>query len=302
MLGGDIRVDSEEGKGSKFSISLTTRYMPVQEAAPKELPKTGGPNSGDVDHPAESRRIIVSIDDDPNVISLITQELEEEGYRVEGATRALEGIEKARLIGPDAITLDIMMPGMDGWETITRLKADPQTRDIPLIVLSIIDNKELGFRLGADEYLVKPVDKDALVNVLQKFEGRGKEVLVADDDPVVIDLARQLLEEDGWTVRSAGNGKEALEELARRRPDVLLLDLMMPVMDGFETLHQIRENPDTKDLPVIIVTAKDLSPQEREELALNTSRIIQKDGLDRDRILRELRESLRSMVKRAGVA
>ena len=190
------------------------------------------------------------------------------------------------------------MPGMDGWEAISRLKQNPETRDIPLIVVSIIDNKELGFRLGADEYLVKPVDKESLINVLQKFEGKGKEVLVTDDDPVVIDLTRQLLEEDGWTVRSAANGREALEEIARKMPDILLLDLMMPIMDGFETLQIIRDDEKTRDLPVIIITAKDLSPQEREDLMLNTSRIIEKDGLDRDRILHELRESLRSMPQR----
>ena len=185
------------------------------------------------------------------------------------------------------------MPGMDGWEAISRLKADSRTRDIPLIVVSIIDNKERGFRLGADEYLVKPVDKDSLLSVLQRFDGQGREALVADDDPIVIDLTRQLLEEDGWTVRSAANGQQALDEIARKMPDVLLLDLMMPVMDGFDTLHHIRENPDTRDLVVIIITAKDLSPAEREQLKLNTLRIIEKDGLDRERILGELRNSLK---------
>jgi len=191
-----------------------------------------------------------------------------------------------------------MMPGMDGWEAIGRLKSDPATRDIPLIVISIIDNKELGFRLGADEYMVKPIDKDALLNVLQRFEGKGRQVLVADDDPVVVDLARQLLEEDGWSVRSAANGQQALDEIARQRPDVLLLDLMMPVMDGFETLHQLRENPATRDLPVVVFTAKDLSPQEQKELLQHTTRVIHKNGLDPQRILRELRESLGEMGPR----
>lgn len=193
-----------------------------------------------------------------------------------------------------------MMLGVDGWEAIGRLKEDPRTRDIPLIVVSIIDNKELGFRLGADEYLVKPVDKEALMHVLQRFEGRGRQVLVADDDPVVVDLVRQLLEEDGFSVRSAVNGQEALDEIARQRPDVLLLDLMMPVMDGFETLQRLRQNPDTRDLPVVVITAKDLSAQEREELRQNTSRVIEKNGLDRERILRELRESLKEMKEQGG--
>jgi len=240
-------------------------------------------------------RVVLSIDDNPDVISLIAQELEEDGYQVVGAARALEGIQKAHDMQPHAITLDIMMPGMDGWEAISRLKSNPDTADIPVIVLSIIDDKERGFRLGADEYLVKPVDRDALTRVLHRFEGRGKQVLVCDDDPDVIDLTRQLLEDDSWTVRSAGNGQEALDEIARHRPDVLLLDLMMPVMDGFETLSRLRADETTADLPVIIITAKDLAGEELSDLRANTSRVIEKDGLDRDRILRELRESMRQV-------
>ena len=188
-----------------------------------------------------------------------------------------------------------MMPGMDGWEAITRLKTNPETRDIPLIVLSIIDNKELGYRLGADEYLIKPVDRDSLCRALQRYEGRGKEVLVTDDDPDVIDLTRQLLEEDGWTVRAASNGQEALDAMAEKMPDVMLLDLMMPVMDGFETLRRVRDNPGTKNLPIIVITAKDLGADEVENLRANASRVIEKDGLDRGRILRELREAMSAL-------
>ena len=193
-----------------------------------------------------------------------------------------------------------MMPGMDGWEAIARLKEDAHTRDIPLIVISIIDNKDLGYRLGADDYLVKPIDKDALLAVLQKYHGKGREALVIDDDPVVIDLARQLLEEDGWTVRGAGNGQQGLDEIARNKPDAVLLDLMMPVMDGFETLHRLRQNPQTADLPVIVITAKDLSGQELDDLRRNTARVIEKDGMDRDRILAELRESLKAVGSSAS--
>ena len=221
--------------------------------------------------------------------------MEEEGYQVIGVTRALEGIEKARELGPHAITLDIMMPGMDGWEAIGHLKSDPQTADIPLIVVSIIDNKEMGYRLGADEYLVKPVDRPALLRVLQRYEGRGREVLVVDDDPMVVDLVQQLLEEDSWTVRSAANGREGLDEIARQQPDVVLLDLMMPVMDGFETLNHLRENPATQNLPVVVITAKTLSPEEQVALQQQTTRVIEKDGLDRERILREVRASLHEL-------
>ena len=293
MLGGDVTVDSVEGEGSTFTVNL-----PVEMAS-------SGPAHKQVDLDelsvvAGDGRIVLSIDDDPDVISLIAQELEEDGYQVIGAQRALEGIEKAQHIKPHAITLDIMMPGMDGWEAITRLKANPETRDIPIIVLSIVDNKELGYRLGADEYLIKPVDRESLGRVLQRYEGRGKQVLVADDDPDVVDLTRQLLEEDGWTVRAVGNGQLALEALAEERPDVMLLDLMMPVMDGFETLRRVRANPKTKDLPVIVITAKDLAADEVENLRANANRVIAKDGLDRDRILRELRQAMSTL--RSGSA
>ena len=290
MLGGDITVASEVGEGSVFTVSLPL-HIPAEPGV-----SVGSPSAtADAATTAGAGRVVLAIDDDPNVISLIAQELEEEGYQVVGAHRAVEGIQKARQMQPHAITLDIMMPGMDGWEAISRLKSDPSTADIPVIVVSIIDNKELGYRLGADEYLVKPVDRESLARVLHKFEGHGKQVLVTDDDPVVVDLVRQLLEEDGWTVRSAANGQLALDEIARQRPDVVLLDLMMPVMDGFETLSRLRAEPATADLPVIVITAKDLAGEELARLRANTSRIIEKDGLDRGRILRELRESMKQL-------
>jgi len=302
MLGGGIRVESEEGCGTTFTVSITARYGQATEARDRRSDTTGEQAVAADGAPADGRRIVLSIDDDPNVISLLTQELEEEGYQVVGATRALEGIEKARSVGPHAITLDIMMPGMDGWEAISRLKADPATRDIPLIVVSIIDNKELGYRLGADEYLVKPVEKDALLRSLKRFDRGGGEALVIDDDPAVVELVTQLLEEDGWTVRGAGDGQQGLNKLRRRTPDVVLLDLMMPVMDGFETLARIRasRNERIRDLPVIVVTAKDLSARERRDLLQSTSRIVEKDGLNREHLLRELRASLKDMNETRG--
>ena len=291
MLGGTIGVESEEGKGSVFTLVLPLQSGP--EPAPVPALAASAPPI------AAPRRLIVAIDDDPDVLSLLSQELEEEGYQVVGATRAVEGIAQAKALNPFAITLDIMLPGMDGWEAISRLKGDPATRDIPLIVLSIIDNQELGFRLGADDYLVKPIDKQALFEALRRFEGRGRRLLVADDDPAVAELMRQLLGEEGWQVAAAADGQQTLEQVARQRPDLLLLDLMMPVVDGFEVLRRLRQQSETADLPVVVITAKDLSAQEREELRLCTVRVIEKEGMARGHLLRELRASLAGLKKSA---
>ena len=280
MLGGEVTVDSKLDKGSIFTLSLP-------------LDSTDGPvRSLEVD---PTKRLVISIDDDPDVLSLIAQEIEDEGYQVIGVTRAIHGIEKAKELGPIAITLDIMMPGMDGWEAIARLKEDTKTRHIPIVVMSIIDDRQLGYRLGADEYLVKPVDKESLLSALEKVQAAGKQVLVVDDDPVVLDLCRQLLEEDGWTVTSAGNGEIALSMMVSQTPDVILLDLMMPVMDGFTMLYHLRQDESTKDLPVIVLTAKDLTQKEEEELRRNTVQVIEKRGLEKQLFMDELRKSLRKI-------
>jgi signal transduction histidine kinase/CheY-like chemotaxis protein len=287
ILGGSIQVGSEVSKGSVFTLTLPFQCGPEPAAAPEAALPVG----------ADGRRLIVAIDDNPDVLSLLAQELEEEGYQVVGATRAVEGIERARQLAPYAITLDIMLPGMDGWEAIGRLKGDPATREIPLIVVSIIDNQELGFRLGADEYLVKPIAKEALFEALRRFEGRGRRLLVADDDPAVAELLGQLLGEEGWQISAAADGQQALDQIAQQQPDLLLLDLVMPAMDGFEVLRRLRGQPQTAELPVVVITAKELSPQEREELRRSTVRVIEKEGMAREALLRELRVSLAGLKK-----
>ncbi len=188
---------------------------------------------------------------------------------------------------------------MSGWEVIAQLKSDRKTRAIPIVVISIVDDKRKGVRLGADEYLVKPFEREALLGAVRRFAAAGRRLLVVDDDPVVVDIVRQELESEGWTVRSAANGEEALDQVERERPDVLLLDLLMPRMDGFETLRRLRQQEETRDMPVVVITAKDLSPDEREELEYHTAQVVAKDGLEQRRILDELHRVLQSVSSRS---
>jgi CheY-like chemotaxis protein len=235
---------------------------------------------------------VLAIDDDPDTIYLLRENLAEAGYEVIVASDGEHGLHKAREHRPGAIVLDILMPQRDGWQVLHELKADPMTRDIPIIVLSIVDQKDLGFRLGASDYLLKPPDRDALVAALRRVAAPPCRLLVADDDPLVPDLIRQLLEDLGCEIEAAGDGRVALAMLAQRRPDVLLLDLLMPNLDGFGVLEQVAQNPALSGLPVIVLTAKTLSSDERALLQRRVLAIIEKRGLDRASLLQEVRRAL----------
>ena len=154
--------------------------------------------------------------------------------------------------------LDVLMPGMDGWSVLESLKGDPATRDIPVIMVTMTDDRDLGFALGATEFLTKPIDRGHLVNLLDRYAAsvEDRDVLVVDDSAEVRDVVRRALEREGWSVREASNGREAFEQLQAKVPSLVLLDLMMPVMDGYEVYHLLKEDPRTKNIPVIIITAK----------------------------------------------
>jgi CheY-like chemotaxis protein len=189
--------------------------------------------------------------------------------------------------------LDIMMPGTDGWEVLRQLKADPATRDIPIIVVSIIDNRDLGFRLGAFDYVVKPLERDAVLAALAHVEARRGRLLVVDDDPDVTDMVRQLLADEPYEVDSAADGQEALEAIARAAPAVILLDLLMPRMDGFQVIQHLQQDPRYRAIPVIVLTAKTLTAAERALLDERVVTVIHKMGLERDALLGEIRVALR---------
>jgi CheY-like chemotaxis protein len=192
---------------------------------------------------------------------------------------------------PNAITLDVMMPGMDGWAVLTALKGDPDLADIPVIMLTIVDDKQLGFTLGASEYMTKPVDRERLAAVLRRFCGDRSvcSVLVVEDDSDTRVMLRRYLEREGWAVSEAQNGREALALMARVRPALILLDLMMPEMDGFTFVAELRKRIEWRTVPVVVITAKDLTPVDRLRLNGYVYKILQKGAYSRDQLLAEVR-------------
>jgi hypothetical protein len=269
LLGGNVTVTSELGKGSTFAIRL-----PAKVAAPRAEIKGAVRDAG-------TRGTVLVIDDERAARELVGEELIDRGYRVFYAASGHEGLRLARELRPDAITLDIIMPGLDGWAVLRELKADPHLRAIPVILITVLGDREMGYALGAVDYLVKPIDPDALVRTLERYRGGDgqAEILVVDDDAAVRELLRRGLARAGWRVSEAADGRECLGSLARSRPAAVLLDLMMPGLDGFEVLEAMRRADASRDVPVVILTAKDLSREELAWLQQHTERVIQKGAL-----------------------
>ena len=238
------------------------------------------------------------IDDDPIVHDLMTRFLAREGLRAVIAADGEDGLRAAREVGPVAITLDVMMPKIDGWSVLQALKADPMTADIPVIMLTMVSDKSLGFSLGASEYLTKPIDRDRLHQALERHAPREPaRVLVVEDDAPTRELLVRLLAARGHAVSEAADGRAALDMLAAAPPALIMLDLMMPRMDGFEFLHEMRRNAAWDGIPVIVVTARDLDPAERERLATEADAVLRKGALDREALLRQVSALLADRVK-----
>jgi GAF domain-containing protein/CheY-like chemotaxis protein len=289
MMGGDVTAESESGHGSTFTIRLPARVAEAVEEPPAPTPAAEPVQAG--------VGTVLVIDDEAAVRDLMQRFLTKEGFRVVPAAGGEEGLRRAREIRPDAITLDVMMPGMDGWAVLTALKADPELADTPVIMLTIVDDKNLGYALGASDYLTKPIDRERLTAVLRQHR-RDRPVLVVDDDDNVRQLLRRMLEPEGYTVVEAENGRAALERLRDVTPSVVLLDLMMPEMDGFEFVTEFRRRETWRAIPIVVITAKDLSGAERERLNGYVHKILQKGTHSREQLLAEVRELVATSVAR----
>jgi signal transduction histidine kinase/CheY-like chemotaxis protein len=290
LMGGTVTVTSKEGVGSTFTILLPIAPPAAVSVSIHPPPVAPAP------------RPILVIDDDPAMHDLIGRALSKEGYAVETALNGEEGLRKARALQPAAITLDVVMPGMDGLEVLQALEADPATSAIPVILITMTDDRERGFSLGASEFMTKPFDRDRLVAVLERMGvvPSKQPILIVEDDPANRDLIRRTLEKAGWVVEEAENGEIALARIETNRPSLVLLDLMMPHVDGFDLLARLREREDLRKIPVVVITAKDLTEDERERVTENVRQVLQKGKYSRDELLTYVRDLVAEQTRNAA--
>jgi signal transduction histidine kinase/CheY-like chemotaxis protein len=276
LHGGDVRVTSKVGAGSVFTLRLPLQVAAVVPADEK----VDGAAAAD-----PSRPLILIIEDDVAAAELLTRQLQAAGFRTHVARTGTEAIAKARALHPAAITLDILLPELDGWEVITRLKREEETSSIPVVVVSVVDNPELGKALGALDYFVKPVDGKLLVDRLRGLklktavEGAATSVMVVDDEPANRQWLARILEPAGFEVIEAAGGREAIELAKARAPDLVLLDLMMPEVTGFDVVEALRADPRTSQTPIMILTARHLTEADKRHLNGHVSTILSRGSL-----------------------
>jgi CheY-like chemotaxis protein len=291
MMGGEVTVESRPGEGTTFAVRL-----PLRVAAPAGAAAAGEDVAG--------ASTVLVIDDDPAVRDFMTRSLASEGVRVVTAADGEEGLRLAAELRPAVIFLDVLMPRMDGWAVLSALKADRGLAGIPVVMMTIVNEKEMGYVLGAAEYLSKPIDRDRLAALLRKYRvvGRAAQVLLVEDDEPTRQVIHRALARQGWTVVEAENGRVGLGRVAQHAPQLILLDLLMPEMDGFEFLTELRKNEAWQPIPVVVLTSKDLTPEERRLLSGNVEKILQKGAYGREALLRELRKVVALYTSRPSPA
>jgi signal transduction histidine kinase/DNA-binding response OmpR family regulator len=301
MMSGDVTVHSVPGQGSVFTIKLPATVIESVAVEPealiedrRQMPAIPEIPSLDAEPAPAARTCVLVIDDDPLQRDLMQRYLRKEGFTVCAASGGAQGLRLARQLLPAAITLDVMMPDMDGWSVLSELKSDAALSEIPVIMLTMVDDPERGFTLGASEYVTKPVNRRRLSQILKKYTCLRPPcpVLVIDDEVSSRSLMRAMLEKEGWVVSEAGNGIEALEKMQRERPRLICLDLMMPEMDGFAFAAEVRRHPEWRSIPIVVVTSQDLTNEDRRRLNGNVEKILRKDGDSREALLEQVRDLL----------
>ncbi|ALN75711.1 MULTISPECIES: response regulator [unclassified Aureimonas] len=289
LLGGDIGVASVEGEGTTFTIQIPA--VAEEEGQDEPIAPTGG--DATVPGPAGT---VLAIDDDPHARDLVTRFLTKEGFAVRTASDGVAGLEMARAIVPDVILLDVTMPKKDGWSVLAELKADPRLSTVPVVMVSSLDEKRIGYALGASDYLVKPVDWDRLKDVMDRYrEPPGALVLAIDDDEDTLGRYASMLQRLGFEFASATNGRLGLQRVAERRPALILLDLNMPVMDGFDFLKELRAQAEWADIPVVVLSSKDLTTDERHALSTAADQILSKSEVSLRQLAERMREAMTSL-------
>ena len=303
MLGGDIRVSSELGKGSTFTIELPRIASAV-------LTPSGLGGAGDSQSAANSaintdvirggtirgeaiRGTVLAIDDNPDALDLISRSLSKDGYRVIMATSGEAGLVLARSHRPDIITLDVMMPQMNGWQVLAAIKADVHLSTTPVVLLSVVENNEIAMALGATDCLTKPIDWGKLQVCLDRLLPRNDpdRILVVEDDPASSELVTRILQKDGWKIEKASNGREAFACMEASPPSLVLLDLMMPEMDGFELVARLRTHPTLSKIPVLVLTSKMLTPEDHARLNGRVLDVLSKGTTERNDLLEAVRRA-----------
>jgi CheY-like chemotaxis protein len=298
MMGGEISVESEYGKGTVFTVRLpakTERKIVEQAVEAPQVTTVSSPP------PEGSSRVLV-IDDDPVVHDLLKRFLEREGYSVFGAMNGKDGIRMAKEFRPDVITLDVMMPEMDGWAVLSALRADPEVWDIPVVMLTMVDNKNLGFSLGASDYLTKPINREQLNRTLGKYRHKSKseQILLVEDDKMVRGALKMLLERDGWLVMEAANGREALNLLQNKTPALIITDVTMPEMDGFELIGELSRNKDWQLIPVIVLTGMEMKPEQQAQFSGRVDAVLRKSNLHCEDVIGLLKRLTKNRTQNAS--